>query len=172
MPTKKTTKQSAKPTKPAVKTAKKSTKTIKPTAKVSNQPTKTVKKPTKTVKKTTKQSAKPSVKTPSKAEQLVAGVRVMHDEALELAESVIFMASKLEESRKAMINEPLVVPYDNGGGQMGMRENPHYTAYEKLMNTYSRSLAQLTQIIEKGSTNQKSIGVMAELTTIAGRKIG
>lgn len=134
----------------------------------------TAKKPapkSKTIKKTTAKP-RPVVKQPSKAEQLVSGVSVLHDEALELAESVVFMAAKLEESRKAMENEPLVVPYDNGGGQTGIRENPHYTAYEKLMNTYTRSLAQLTQIVEKGTTSEKGLSVMAELTTIAGRRIG
>ena len=108
----------------------------------------------------------------SKAEQLVSGVHVLHDEALELAESVVFMAEKLEESRKTMENEPLVIPYDNGGGQMGIRENPHYSAFEKLMNTYIRSLDQLTKIVEKGTQSKKTSNVMAELTTIAGRKIG
>lgn len=122
-----------------------------------------------TKKKTT---AKKTIKQPSKAEILVSGVKVMHDQALELAESVVFMAAKLEESRKAMANEPLVVPYDNGGGQTGLRENPHFAAFEKLMNTYTRSLAQLTQIVEKGTTTEKGLSVMAELTTIAGRRIG
>ena len=132
----------------------------------------TPKKKTTAKKKTVKKTAPKKVTGPSKAEILVAGVKVMHDEALELAESVVFMAAKLEESRKVMANEPLVVPYDNGGGQTGLRENPHFSAFEKLMNTYTRSLSQLTQIVEKGTTTEKSLGVMAELTTIAGRKIG
>lgn len=133
----------------------------------STKPRKAVKKPT-----TKKAPAKKTIKQPSKAEVLVSGVKVMHDQALELAESVVFMAAKLEESRKAMANEPLVVPYDNGGGQTGLRENPHFAAFEKLMNTYTRSLAQLTQIVEKGTTTEKGLSVMAELTTIAGRRIG
>ena len=123
-------------------------------------------------KKTVKKSEPKKATGPSKAEIIVSGVKVMHDEALELAESVLFMAAKLEESRKLMANEPIVVPYDNGGGQTGMRENPHFSAFEKLINTYTRSLAQLTQIVEKGTTTEKTLGVMAELTTIAGRKIG
>ena len=132
----------------------------------------TPKKKTTAKKKTVKKTAPKKVTGPSKAEILVSGVKVMHDEALELAESVVFMAAKLEDSRKVMANEPLVVPYDNGGGQTGLRENPHFAAFEKLMNTYTRSLSQLTQIVEKGTTTEKSLGVMAELTTIAGRKIG
>ena len=130
----------------------------------STKPRKAAKKPT--VKKVKVESG------PSKAEILVSGVHTLHDEALELAESVVFMAAKLEESRKAMANEPLVVPYDNGGGQTGLRENPHFAAFEKLMNTYTRSLAQLTQIVEKGTTTERGLSVMAELTTIAGRRIG
>ena len=106
-----------------------------------------------------------------KAEQLVTGVHTLHDEALELAQSVLFMADKLEESRKLMANEPIVIPYDNGGGQAGIRENPHYTAYEKLVTTYTKSLRQLTEIIEKGAPAKKSSDIMAKLTTIAGKKV-
>lgn len=123
-------------------------------------------------KKTTTRKRVAKVKAPSKAEQLVAGVHVLHDEALELAESVVFMATKLEESRKAMANEPIIIPYDNGGGQSGIRENPHYTAYEKLVTTYTKSLRQLTEIIEKGAPVRNASSIMAELTSIAGRKIG
>lgn len=136
------------------------------------------KKTTKPIKKTAKTTKKGTAKTravvkaPSKAEQLVAGVHVLHDEALELAESVVFMAAKLEESRKAMENEPIVIPYDNGGGQAGIRENPHYSAYEKLVTTYSKSLRQLTEIVEKGAPVRNASSIMAELTTIAGRKLG
>lgn len=128
----------------------------------------------KAVKKTTakKKTTPKKPTTPSKAEQLVAGVHVLHDEALELAESVLFMAAKLEESRKAMTNEPLVVPYDNGGGQSGIRENPHFTAYEKLMATYSKSLRHLAEIVEKGAPVRDASKIMAKLTDIAGRKFG
>lgn len=108
----------------------------------------------------------------SRAAELVAGVHVMHDEALELAESVVFMADKLKESRKAMAKEPLVIDYDNGGGQKGIRENPHYVAFEHLMTTYTKSLKQLTEIIEAGAPVRKASAIMAELTTIAGRKLG
>lgn len=120
----------------------------------------------------TKKATKSTAETRNKAAELVAGVTNLHEQALELAESVLFIASKLEESRKAMEHEPLVVPYDNGGGQTGIRENPHFAAYEKLLNTYTRSLDQLSKIVASGKQTEKSIGVMAELSTIAGRRIG
>lgn len=107
----------------------------------------------------------------SKAEELVSGVRTLHDEALELAESVLFMAQKLKESRELMINEPLVIDYDNGGGQKGIRENPHYVAFEHLMVIYTKSLKQLTEVIEKGAPSKGASSIMAELTTIAGKKV-
>ena len=133
---------------------------------------KTTKKPA--AKKPTKRTvkAKVTLEQKSKAAELVAGVHVLHDEALELAESVLFMADKLKESRKIMANEPLVIDYDNGGGQTGIRENPHFTAFEKLMATYTKSLRQLTVIIEAGAPVRKASTIMAELTTIAGRKLG
>lgn len=125
----------------------------------------------------TKKKAAPKKITPTaeqkiRAADLVAGVHVLHEQALELAESVIFMADKLKESREIMKNEPLVIDYDNGGGQTGIRENPHFTAYEKLINTYTRSLEQLSKIIESGAPVRKASSIMAELTTIAGRKLG
>lgn len=108
----------------------------------------------------------------SRSEDLCAGVHVLHDEAVELADSVFFMAKKLEESRAVLESEPLVIEYDNGGGQKGIRENPHYTAYEHLLTSYTKALRQLTEIIERGSPSKKAIGVMKELNAIAGKKAG
>ena len=110
--------------------------------------------------------------TRSKAKQLVSGVHVLHDEALELAESVLFMEKKLKEARKQMAKEPLVIPYDNGGGQSGIRENPHYVAYEHLMATYTKSLRKLSEIVGKGTPSRKASNIMAELSSIAGKKVG
>ena len=107
------------------------------------------------------------------AEELCAGVKTLHNEAVELADSVLFMAKKLKEERRAMRKEPAVIEYDNGGGQSGIRENPHYAAYEKMLTTYSKSLRLLTEIIEKGApSSKKASSVMKELSVIAGKKAG
>ena len=107
-----------------------------------------------------------------KAKDICAGVHTLHDEAQELAESVVFMAKKLEEARKTLKDEPLVIEYDNGGGQCGIRENPHFTAYEHLLTAYNKALRQLTEIVEKGSPSRKASTIMKELTLIAGKKAG
>ena len=106
------------------------------------------------------------------AEEICSGVHILHDETLELAESVLFMAKKLEESRAIMEDEPLVIEYDNGGGQCGIRENPHYTAYEHLLTSYNKALRQLTEIVEKGTPSRKASSIMKELSVIAGKKAG
>lgn len=107
-----------------------------------------------------------------KAEEICGGVRVLHDEALALAESVVFMAEKLEVSRELLKEEPLVIEYDNGGGQKGIRENPHFTAYEHLLAAYNKAFRQLTEIVEKGTPSRKASGIMSELSVIAGKKAG
>jgi len=107
-----------------------------------------------------------------KAEEICAGVHTLHDEALELAESVVFMAEKLRESRKTLKKESLVIEYDNGGGQKGIRENPHFTAYEHLQTAYSKALRQLTEIVEKGAPSKRAFDIMKELSVVAGKKAG
>lgn len=107
-----------------------------------------------------------------KAEDLCSGVHTLHDEALELAESVLFMAQKLKKARANLKKEELVIEYNNGGGQCGIRENPHFTAYEHLLSAYNKSLRQLAEFIEKGSPSKKATNVMKELTVIAGKRIG
>ena len=152
---------------------KKSVKTKAPVKKTVKKPaTKaTTKKPAKKpVKKTVK--AQPTKEQKSRAQTLVSGVHTLHEEALELAESVLFMSDKLKEARATMKNEPLVIDYDNGGGQTGIRENPHFVAFEHLMASYTKSLKQLTEIIEAGAPVRQASTIMAELTTIAGRKLG
>ena len=54
-------------------------------------------------------------------------------------------------------DEELIIEYDNGGGQMGVRENPFYPAYEKLLASYTRALEALKDIS----------GDDAEVTTLA-----
>ena len=160
MPTKRTTKPKA--TESAKKPTKRTTK---------SKATKSAKKPTRTTTKKVEQKKETPKKTgPSKAEQLCAGIHTLHDEAVELAESVFFMADQLKAARIKLATEELIIPYDNGGGQSGIRENPHFIAYEHLMATYTKSLRQLEDMIGKGAPVRNSKSILTELTTIAGKK--
>ncbi len=73
-----------------------------------------------------------------------------------LAEQVIFMAKKLKETKTGLRDQSLTIEYDNGGGQTGIRENPAFTAYEKLLATYTKSLAALRDVIGDAAPKEMS----------------
>lgn len=98
----------------------------------------------------------------TEAEKLCAGIQDFHPEVLELAESVLFMQRKLEETRELIKDEPLVIEYDNGGGQSGIRENPSYVLYEKLFATYSKGLNALMGIINQNGNRRQQISSLED----------
>lgn len=88
----------------------------------------------------------------TEADKICAGVPdKLRPYATELAENVVFQCGKLAETRKAMAksNQQLIVAYNNGGGQSGVRKNPIYEAYNQLMANYRKSLAQLTDLLRE-----------------------
>lgn len=58
-----------------------------------------------------------------------------------LQEQINLMQDRLIEEGKRIPDEPLIIEYDNGGGQTGLRENPFYPAYEKLLSCYLKALS-------------------------------
>lgn len=107
-----------------------------------------------------------------RAKDLCSGVRVLQDETLELAEQVVLMADKLAEFRKTIKNEPLCVEYDNGGGQTGIRENPNFRAYEKLLSAYTKALNQLATMLEDAAPSANASDIIGKLQVIASNKVG
>ena len=63
-----------------------------------------------------------------------------------LIEQIKVMEDKLKEAAEQLPSEDLIVEYNNGGGQSGIRENPFYSAYEKLMACYLKSVNTLNGI--------------------------
>lgn len=63
------------------------------------------------------------------------------------------MAYALDREGHRIETEPLVIPYDNGGGQSGVRENPAYKQYEALSKQYNGALAQLNNLLGTSSIN-------------------
>lgn len=91
----------------------------------------------------------------TEAERICAAVpEELRPYATELAENVIFQCRKLAETRQSMdkTNQQLVVFYDNGGGQRGIRKHPVYEAYNQLMGNYRKSLQQLTELLQTYGT--------------------
>lgn len=51
-------------------------------------------------------------------------------------ENTAFMKAKLDEARQMVKETSVVIQYDNGGGQKGIRENPIFKGYESLWKSY------------------------------------
>lgn len=64
-----------------------------------------------------------------------------------LIEQLDLMADKLVEEGQGLPFEKLIVDYDNGGGQNGVRENPFFPAYEKLIGSYTKTLQAVRDLI-------------------------
>ena len=83
-----------------------------------------------------------------RAEAICAGVpEPTRDRAIELAENVLWMEAKLAEAREAIGRSSVAIPYDNGGGQRGIRKNPAFDGYNALMAQYTRALRQLCEML-------------------------
>ena len=58
-------------------------------------------------------------------------------------ENVAWMCVKLEEASDAIATSDVAIPYDNGGGQKGIRQNPHFQGYESLWKSYILGMTQI-----------------------------
>lgn len=80
----------------------------------------------------------------------------------ELHAQADFQRKQLEAARKRLANEPLVIEYDNGGGQSGIRENPEWIAYEKLLKSYQATLRAI-KLQTEGKSSEKQTGIGSPL---------
>ena len=71
----------------------------------------------------------------------------VRDRARELAENVLWMEQKLEDARRVIGKSSVAIPYDNGGGQRGIRKNPAFDGYNSLMSSYTKALKQLCEML-------------------------
>ena len=58
-------------------------------------------------------------------------------------ENVSWMRAKLDDSRELIKNSNIVMLYDNGGGQRGIRENPAFKGYESLWKAYMQGMNRI-----------------------------
>ena len=82
------------------------------------------------------------------AERICADVGgPVRERAVELAENVLWMEGKLAKAREVIGRTSVVVQYDNGGGQRGIRKNPAFDGYNSLMSGYAKALKQLCEML-------------------------
>lgn len=66
-----------------------------------------------------------------------------------IIENVAWMKIKLDDAREKIASSSVVIPYDNGGGQSGIRENPLYKGYEALWKSYITGLDRILGALPK-----------------------
>ena len=75
-----------------------------------------------------------------------SGMKEVRIEALRpVIENVAWMKVKLDDTREKIKTSSVVVPYDNGGGQTGIRENPLYKGYESLWKSYMTGMSKILE---------------------------
>lgn len=75
-----------------------------------------------------------------------SGMKEARIEALRpVIENVAWMKVKLDDTREKIKTSSVVVPYDNGGGQTGIRENPLYKGYESLWKSYMTGMSKILE---------------------------
>lgn len=87
------------------------------------------------------------------------------DALLPIIENVAWMKVKLDDAREAIAESSVAIPYDNGGGQTGIRENPLFKGYESLWKSYMSGMCKVleafpTEKIEKEVEQQKPATVL------------
>lgn len=65
--------------------------------------------------------------------------------------NVVWMQTRLKDTRTEIGKASVVVPYDNGGGQTGTRENPLYKAYEALWKSYMLGMDKILKYLPAGA---------------------
>ena len=80
------------------------------------------------------------------------------DKRMKLLEPIIlntaWMKAKLDDAREAIKNSNIVISYDNGGGQKGIRENPLFKGYESLWRSYMAGMAKITDSLPQEQVEQ------------------
>ena len=87
-------------------------------------------------------------------------------------ENVSWMRAKLDDSRQLIKNSNIVVPYDNGGGQKGIRENPAFKGYEALWKAYMQGMNRILDTLppeEIQEATSSEIKPQTVLDTIRGK---
>ncbi|MGI5912620.1 MAG: hypothetical protein ACOX6E_08615 [Syntrophomonadaceae bacterium] len=64
-----------------------------------------------------------------------------------IIDNIAWMKVKLDETREMIKSSSVAIPYDNGGGQTGIRENPLFKGYESLFKSYMSGMDQILALL-------------------------
>lgn len=81
-------------------------------------------------------------------EQIFQNIETSKKKTIEkLIEDAAFMAVTLEETRQIIARDGVIEAYQNGENQKGIKKSSAVEVYDKMVNTYSRIVKQLCDLI-------------------------
>lgn len=83
-------------------------------------------------------------------------------------ENTAWMKIKLDEAREVVRESSVVISYNNGGGQQGLRENPIFKGYESLWKSYMSGMNVIlsslpVEVVQKEVEKAEETKTMLEL---------
>lgn len=82
------------------------------------------------------------------------------EQSIKLREAMIgnvsWMKIKLDDAREAIKTSNIVISYDNGGGQKGIRENPLFKGYENLWRSYMNGMNSILNALPESAAEIKA----------------
>lgn len=72
-----------------------------------------------------------------------------------IIQNTAWMKIKLDDAQKTIKDSQIVISYDNGGGQKGIRENPLFKGYEALWKAYMQGMSVILDRLPVESTEVK-----------------
>lgn len=70
-----------------------------------------------------------------------------------------WMKAKLDDAREAIKNSNVVISYDNGGGQKGIRENPIFKGYESLWRAYIHGMDRILAALPEDAAEIRKVEI-------------
>lgn len=80
--------------------------------------------------------------------------------------NVAWMKAKLDDAREAIKQSNVVIPYDNGGNQKGIRINPLFTGYESLWKSYLTGMSKILDYLPKEEIKEQTSVVESPKTIL------
>ena len=77
-----------------------------------------------------------------------------------LIENAAFLAVTLEETQKIINRDGVIEEYQNGENQRGMKKSSAVEVYDKSMNTYSKVIKQLCDLLPKEADTDPAKEIM------------
>ncbi len=81
-------------------------------------------------------------------------------------ENVSWMKVKLDDTRESIKTTAVVIPYDNGGGQKGLRENPLFKGYESLFKAYMSGMGKIFDALPQSAVEAETEAIEKPKTVL------